>query len=199
MKIIALEGLDKSGKHSASNTIIDFLEKQGFSVRKAEFHNYDSPTGKLIMDYLKGDYHADDLTIELLMAADKQAMQDTFTRYEEEGIDFLILDRYLVSQYAYAKAKGVNELHLQSICNSIRRPTHNILLDVTAEESMSRKGKHNDGENDLYESNHSLLKSVRYAYQSMIPKEFTVDAMQPIENVHTDLIDLVERKILRRK
>lgn len=162
MEIIAFEGLDKSGKHTQSNLLANFLYEQGYSVVQSEFHRYDTPTGALIKKWLFGEYDADQNTIELIMSADKQAQQKWFAQLEEEEVDFLILDRYIGSQLCYSKSNGLDEEWRNMLQSKIRKPDYEFLLDVTPEESMKRKGKH--GENDKYESNHQLLTKVRKAY-----------------------------------
>lgn len=89
MKIITLEGLDKSGKHSVSIALKEYLKKLGYKVEQSEFHRYDTPTGKIIRQFLYGDYNVSQETIELIMTADKFAQQDWFDELEENGTDFL--------------------------------------------------------------------------------------------------------------
>ena len=43
--------MDKSGKHTASVQLAEYLIKLGYNVVQSEFHRYDTPTGKLIQDY----------------------------------------------------------------------------------------------------------------------------------------------------
>lgn len=191
MEIIGMEGLDKSGKHSQCKLLKLYLEALGYKVAYSEFHRYDTPTGKLIMEWLSGRWNTDQKTIELIMSADKQAQQGYFDELEEAGTDYLILDRYTLSQLAYSTCNGIEPAWAMSLQQYMRKPDIQILIDIPAEISMSRQGKHNDGINDRYESNKDLLDRVRKEYRrhiTLTPNSFFVDGLQSIENVHVDIL-----------
>lgn len=162
MRIIEIEGLDKSGKFTQTKLLAEYLRSLGYKVVQSEFHRYDTPTGKLIRDYLYKTYEANDKTIELIMTADKVAQQDWFEQLKTEGVDFLILDRYVGSQTSYALAKGLPIDFVQTLASLVVQPNLSIMLDISPELSMSRKGKH--GENDRYESDRVFLTRVREQY-----------------------------------
>ncbi len=181
MKIIAIEGLDKSGKHTISERLAQHLKEQGFKVAKSEFGRYDTPTGKMIMNFLKGDKNIDNFTHQVLLYSNKQEQQAWFNQLEQEHYDYLILDRYTFSQFVYGNYfiqedyyKGLTQPaqykhQLDSLLamsnGALRVPDINIILDVTPETSMARKGQH--GDNDRYESNKLLLSSVRNHYLAL--------------------------------
>jgi dTMP kinase len=172
MVIIAIEGLDKSGKHTQSNSLSAYLTALGYNVVQSEFHRYDTPTGQLIQRWLytqKGvstadlePYDVDENTIQFIMAADKQAQQAWFAQLERDGVNFLILDRYTASQICYATASGRDGEMVHVLQKYMRKPDMEILIDITPSESMRRKGKH--GENDRYESDINFLSKVRETY-----------------------------------
>lgn len=182
MKIIALEGLDKSGKHSAQNAIVDYLKEEGYIVETMSFPRYDTPTGKLIWDWLRNEYDVDDHTFELIQTADKQAAQSDIQKYEESGVDYLIIDRYDLSQYAYGSYKN-DDVWLMSLNHYIRRPDITIFFDVDPVVSMSRKGEH--GDNDKYESDLELLTHVSKSYKTFLSflnrESYIINANQPIQ------------------
>lgn len=169
MKIITFEGLDKSGKHTQSIRLTERLKREGYSIIHSEFHRYDTPTGKLIRDWLDHKYNADQKTIELIMAADKQAQQAWFEELEKQNVDFLILDRYTTSQIVYAMANGIPKEWIDQLQRYLRKPDIEIFIDIKPETSLLRKGKY--GENDRYESNLELLKKVRELYFEFITEK----------------------------
>ena len=143
------------------------------------------------MDWLAGRWNVDQHTIELIMAADKQAQQEWFHQLEEEGVDFLILDRYTMSQDTYSIVNGVEYRWTLELQRFMRQPDIQILIDIPAEISISRKGKHNDGENDRYESDLEMLKQVRHQYRRQIvlePKAFFVDGLLAPDQVHYQIV-----------
>ncbi|MED1954858.1 dTMP kinase [Brevibacillus centrosporus] len=185
MKIIVFEGLDKSGKATQANLLFQRLVADKQRVATLAFHHYASPTGKLIRAYLDGKYNVNDRAIELIMAADKQVQQKHFQILEDDGYDFLILDRYITSQLVYAAAKNLPSSWISGLLSGCKKPDIEFLLDIPAEESMQRKGKH--GANDRYESDLELLSKVRKLYKSyfsMYPIGPSIDGMMPTEEIH---------------
>lgn len=192
MVIIAFEGLDKSGKYSQSELLAEYLRNQGYKVVKSEFHRYDTPTGELIMKWLRKEWEVDQHTIEMIMAADKQAQQSWFQKLEQQGVDYLILDRYLASQQAYAFANGVDLEWILQLQKYVKKPDIEIYIDIDPEESMRRKGKHNGGKNDRYESDRELLTRVREFYLThpihYQSQWIVVDGHKSMEEVHQEIV-----------
>jgi len=167
MKIIAIEGLDKSGKHTTVKGLKEKLTLDGYKVEASEFHRYDTETGQLIRKWLYGEFPVDQKTIELIMAADKYAQLQFFEELKQKETDILLLDRYIGSQYVYSRAAGVDEKWIEELLRYVPIPDMEILVDVSAQTSMERKGKH--GENDRYESDYKLLSQARDLYLQRRP------------------------------
>lgn len=195
MKIIAVEGLDKSGKFSQTELLKAYLEAAGHKVIKSEFHRYDTPTGELIMKWLTNQWDVDQTTIELVMTADKQAQQKWFDELEEQGYDFLILDRYTGSQQVYSEANGVDPEWTAALQKYMRQPDVEIFIDIPAEVSMSRKGKHNNGNNDRYESDLKLLQRARNLFLQR--DNFKLDGEKDIKEIHNDIVKFLESTIIK--
>lgn len=164
MKIIAFEGIDKSGKHTQSSILFNRLCKDGFKSELSEFHRYDQPTGRLIRDWLTKQYNVSQKTIELIMAADKQAQQEWFHHLEKNGCEYLVLDRYLTSQTVYGEVAGGNAMWISDLQRFMEPPDLEILLDIPADVSYLRANKR--GANDRYEENIEFLHKVRMEYLS---------------------------------
>jgi dTMP kinase len=120
------------------------------------------------------------------MTADKQAQQHWFDELENLGIDYLILDRYTGSQDVYSIANGISPVWTAMLQIYMRMPDFEIFIDIPPEESMSRKGKHNNGLNDRYESDLNLLTKVRDLYLDR--DNIVINGMQSIENIHFDIV-----------
>ncbi|MCR6108686.1 dTMP kinase [Salipaludibacillus agaradhaerens] len=178
MMIIAVEGLDKSGKHSAVTSLYDFFLSKGLKVEQTSFPNYETPIGKLIGKWLKGDFLADEKTFELLQAADKQLGQTYIQECERQGVDILLIDRYVHTEWAYG-AYDNDERWLAELTRYMRLPDAAIYLDVEPEVSMNRKGKY--GDNDYYESDIERLRYTKNEYLCLF--EETQDI------VHTQIVD----------
>lgn len=188
MKIIAIEGLDKSGKHTQTNMLVEYLRSKGYCVVRSEFHRYDTPTGELIMKWLRKEWNVSQTTIELIMAADKQAQQEWFEELEKNNVDFLVLDRYTMSQFVYSLANNMNREWVLQLQRFMREPDMEIFIDINAKESMKRKGKW--GDNDRYESDLALLNEVRALFYWYIKNR--VEGEQSVYDVHKDIVKLVD-------
>lgn len=206
MIIIDIEGLDKAGKKSQTDRLTERLRNMGLKVAQSEFHRYDTPTGELIRKWLRKEWDVDQATIELIMAADKQAQQRWLRSLENRGFDFLILDRYTGSQEVYGKVSGelagydtdVTRLStwVRNLLQYCRKPDYTILIDITAEESMSRKGKH--GDNDRYEEDVLLLSLVREEYYRAYGSDRTwmkVDGHLDPEMVHKLIWNMLSTRV----
>lgn len=190
--IIAIEGIDKSGKHTLAKGLVETFEAKGYTVEHSEFHRYDTPTGELIARYLKKEIELSDDAIELIMAADKINQLDYIRNCES---DILILDRYLLSQYAYAEAKNrlgmttATAYKLHKVLEDMPKADVTIILTLDPKVSMARKGKH--GDNDRYESDIRLLQAVNQAMHDL-PRHLYSRKNVQINLKETDTPEMVE-------
>lgn len=196
MKIISIEGIDKAGKATQAKLLTDYLRNKGYKVTQSEFHRYDTPTGDLIMKWLKKEWDVDQTTIELIMAADKQAQQVWFDKLEMDDYDFLVLDRYTLSQVAYGIANGINGRWILELQKNMTPSDIDVVIDIPAEVSMGRKGKHNNGLNDRYESDLKMLKEVRNNYKNAsiyysAPIKKIVDGMKMVDEIHKEIVRII--------
>jgi len=181
MKLVAVEGLDKSGKRTAVATLQDVFESRGLTVKVVSFPQYETPLGERIRAWLKGEWDVDARTFELVQAADKQSIQSQLSVWEKEDVDVVLFDRYLHSQWAYGLYDNPTDWVL-SLSKHARRPDVVIYMDVAVDVSMSRQGEH--GKNDKYEENRDRLVKAKDAYTKLLTVErqarglnvYTVDA-----------------------
>lgn len=189
--IIAIEGIDKSGKHTLAKGLVSYFEAQDYTAEHSEFHRYDTPTGEMISRYLKKEIELSPEAIEMVMAADKLNQLEYITNCTA---DVLILDRYLLSQYAYAEAKvqvglsSVEPYLLAQVLSPLPKSDISICLMLDPKISMARKGKH--GENDRYESDLALLSAVNQAIE-MIPTNMHTDTKMSIKLEEKDTPEMV--------
>jgi dTMP kinase len=182
MEIVAVEGLDKAGKKTATTVLYEYFTSKGLKVERASFPNYNTPVGSLIYKWLRGEFLADEKTFELLQAADKQHAQTYIQECERRGVDILLIDRYVHTEWAYG-AFDNDEGWLQELTKHMRLPDAVIYLDVEPEVSMHRRGKY--GDNDLYESDIERLRYTRSEFLCLFKEKSQeidiqiVDANQP--------------------
>ena len=109
-KLIVIEGLDGSGKHTQAVLLKNYLESIGKSVKMVSFPNYESPSSALVKMYLAGDFgkEADSVnpyTASTFYAVDRFASFRTGWQnfYENGGI--IIADRYTTSNAVHQCSK----------------------------------------------------------------------------------------------
>lgn len=109
--LIAIEGVDGSGKQTAANHLKKIYEMSGKRVRIVSFPNYDSPSGQLVKDYLSGAHGSDLNSLDSYQASTIFAMDrlvsfnlDWKKDYEDPDC-VIILDRYVGSNLYHQSAK----------------------------------------------------------------------------------------------
>lgn len=105
--LIVFEGVDKVGKSTQSQLLVNALESQNIKAEYFRFPNRSTAIGSLINSYLKGNYKLDDHVIHLLFSANRWEFKDEMIYKLQNGIS-LIIDRYAFSGAAYSAAKSVS-------------------------------------------------------------------------------------------
>jgi dTMP kinase len=103
-KLIALEGIDGSGKRTQLDLLAHVLEARGLSVMRISFPRYDSSFGKLAGRYLNGDFGAlqavDPHLSALLYAGDRFEAKGEIESALAAG-EIVLADRYIGSNLAH--------------------------------------------------------------------------------------------------
>lgn len=149
-KLIAIEGLDRSGK----GTVYDKLkvDLRGDKVTFESFPNRYSGYGNMIYDLLNKDIVKYKEVYNFYNSMDKNVIMDSL-----EGN--VICDRFDVTQYVYGESLGVED----SVSDLRYRSDVVIYIDIPYTESVLR-GK-NLGDNDLIEGDVNLLKRIEEIYK----------------------------------
>ena len=103
-KLIALEGIDGSGKRTQLDLLAHALETRGLSLLRIGFPRYDSCFGKLAGRYLNGDFGpletVDSHLSALLYAGDRFEAKDEIESALAAG-KIVLADRYIGSNLAH--------------------------------------------------------------------------------------------------
>ncbi|AMD21587.1 HFL269Cp [Eremothecium sinecaudum] len=109
-RLILIEGLDRTGKTTQTNLL---LEKLGPNAQLIKFPERTTPIGKLIDKYLtERSFELADQAVHLLFAANRWELSHQIEALLRSG-KHVILDRYVYSGVAYSSAKGVRGMDLQ--------------------------------------------------------------------------------------
>lgn len=109
-KLIAIEGLDGSGKETQTRLLRTALEGRGLKVGSVSFPRYGQPSAAPVEQYLSGSYgeHAADVNAyaaSSLFAVDRLASYLGEWRDEFEECDYFIADRYTTSNAIHQLSK----------------------------------------------------------------------------------------------
>jgi dTMP kinase len=107
-KLIALEGIDGSGKRTQLELLARALEARGLLTFQISFPRYESFFGKLVARYLNGDFGAlgavDPHLSALLYAGDRLEAKPDLENALGAG-KFVLADRYIGSNMAHQSAR----------------------------------------------------------------------------------------------
>jgi dTMP kinase len=107
--LIAIEGIDGSGKHTQAKLLEHSLATKGFSVFSTGFPQYDSWFGSMVGRFLNGDYGSlqavDPHFSALLYAGDRFEAKPRIENVLNEG-KVVLVDRYVGSNLAHQVARA---------------------------------------------------------------------------------------------
>ncbi len=203
---IVIEGIDGAGKSTQAKLLAKWFENIGYEVVLTK-EPTDTDFGKLIrrlvltggregiIDGAKISHEAE----ALLFAADRAEHVKKLIEPALKQGKVVISDRYFYSSLAYQWARGLDLEWLININSFAIRPDLTILLDLPVKESMKRiDGRKIKSEFDKITE---LQKRVRQNYLKLAEKfkEIRiVNALAPVEDIHNDIVALVEHELLGR-
>ncbi len=107
--LIAIEGIDGSGKHTQAKLLEHSLAAKGYSVFATGFPQYDSWFGSMVGKFLNGDYGplqtVDPHFSALLYAGDRFEAKGRLETVLNEG-KIVLVDRYVSSNLAHQVARA---------------------------------------------------------------------------------------------
>jgi dTMP kinase len=183
-RIIAIDGIDQSGKRTQTQLLAEALDARGTSTKVVSFPDYSTPMGRQLKAYLSGksrlDYHA----VHLLYAANKWEKANEIRHQINLG-GSMVINRYTPSNLAYGVVHGLDVEWLYDLERDLPKADIIFILDVSPRTSFSRK-KHF---RDIHEGDLEYLRKVRSVYLRLAKryKWKVVDAEQKTDTVHSML------------
>jgi dTMP kinase len=216
--LIAIEGIDGSGKGTQAARLCERLEESGAMVELLSFPRYAATRfGKLIGDFLNGRFGTLDevhpMLASLLYAGDRlESWEDLWSAMQIN--DVVVLDRYVASNIAHqgAKLQGAERQELTNWVKMVEfeiyglpKPDLVILLDLpasVAQTLIAQKSarSYTDKKADLQEADGSYLREVREVYRQLAVDQpdwkivpcLQGDALRSIEDIGEEIFDIVQ-------
>ncbi len=217
-KLIAIDGVDASGKQTQTTLLLSRLEKEGRGVKMVSFPAYDKPSSILVKMYLNGEFGENPSDVNAyatstLFAADRFATYRTDWGTDYNRGTIILADRYVSSNLIHQASK-INDTDekekflmwlddLEYGIYNLPRPDVTIFLDMPPEygaELMSgRLNKSNgDDKKDIHESDFSYLEK-SYENAMFVAKKFNWKRIscikdgqiRSVDEIHEDIYSIV--------
>jgi dTMP kinase len=134
MRLVAIEGIDRSGKTTLTAALARVLTARGTAVATCREPG-DGPIGRLFRQLSAGDSH-DATMLALLSAAARREQQPVLAKLTT---GLVISDRYYLSGLAYHGADGVDPVFYQMLNDGMRRPGLYLFLDLDPAAAAARR------------------------------------------------------------
>lgn len=210
--LIAVEGLDGSGKATQTALLCQALEKRGVSLRRISFPDYGQPSSALVKLYLGGAFSTDPQAVNAYAASsfyavDRFASFAQFWKPDYEAGKTIVADRYSTSNIVYQMSKLPHEkwdAFIEWICDyeyhklGLPEPTCTIYLDMPPEVSqklLSVRYHGDEQKKDIHERDMEYLsacrKSAAYAAKKLgwlVINCAEGDNAKAVERIHEELM-----------
>lgn len=205
-KLIALEGIDGSGKTTQAQKLVAKLQSNGIEAVYTK-EPTDGEIGKLIRRILVGEKKFEPVSFQYLFSADRVEHQEEILELLKKG-KMVVSDRYFWSSVPYGatdrgvdfKSRGEDDILL--VCYSILSLYHQFIAPdktiylntapATAIERL-RVARHIP---DIYDR-HEKLEKIAAWYDWLVekfPKEFvTIDGTKSVDEVGKEILDNVTK------
>ena len=171
--MIAIEGIDGSGKHTQAKLLEHSLVSRGYSVYATGFPQYESWFGNMVGRFLNGDFGSleavDPHFSALLYAGDRFEAKPRIQSALNEG-KVVLVDRYVASNLAHQVARAPVERrseflrwieHLEYFVYGL--PRENLILYLRVPPSQAQKLVAQKAERNYTRATHDLLeRSLRH-------------------------------------
>jgi dTMP kinase len=213
--MIAIEGLDGSGKETQTKLLRKALEEQGKRVEMLSFPRYGQTSAVLVESYLHGDFGTDPETINAYGASSFFAM-DRFASYLREwkplyeASDAFLADRYVTSNAIHQCSKLPREqwegflgwlFDYEYVKLGLPKPDKVFYLHLDVEDSqrlLSERYDNDELKKDIHEHDIEYLKKCQEAaefcanYYGWERVECMCgNELRTIEDIHSELIERV--------
>lgn len=221
-KFIAMEGIDGSGKRTQIELLVRALEAKGLAVSAIGFPNYEGFFGKLVGQFLNGDFGALDSVdprFSAMLYAGDRLQAAPGIRQDLDAGKMVLADRYIASNLAHQGSRVPREKRdeflawlkkLEYEIYALPQEDLVIYLRVSADEAhrlVGEKAKRDYTrlKRDILEADMEHLEKAAQVYDQLAkqPHWVTIDgherganALRSPEDIHQEILRAVHSRIL---
>ena len=190
--LIAIEGLDQSGKQTQAEQLRERLRERGHKARLLSFPDYGTSIGEELARALQGEREYGPDVMQLLFVANRHERREAIRDWIAGGL-ILICDRYRASSIAYGESQGLDAHWLEAIQQYLPPADLTIFLDIDPATAVKRKAR----DRDRYERDMALLERVRASYyrQAVQPNWVRIDGERSKAEVGEDVFAAVSQRL----
>ena len=223
-QLIAIEGVDGSGKHTQTDLLSRALGTRGFACLTVSFPHYDSFFGRMIGRFLNGEFGELDAVdphfAALLYAGDRLEAKPQLEAALAAG-KTILADRYVASNLAHQGARVAPDRRGEFLAwlRRLEYETYGLpaeslvvylrVLPAQAQKQVERKAarEYTSLKHDLLESNLTHLEQAARVYDELAaePNWATIEcldavsqAMKSPEEIHRAVLAAIESRVLAR-
>ncbi|CEF67767.1 Thymidylate kinase [Strongyloides ratti] len=140
--LIIIEGIDRSGKSTQSERLVEYLSSKGLKTRLQRIPERNEPlTGPIIDKFLQTATSVEQSknTLHLLFSANRWAIIDQIKECLNNG-ENVVCDRYVYSGISYSLAKGLEKKWVVSSDVGLPSPDIVLFFDISPESTRNRDG-----------------------------------------------------------
>ena len=216
-RLIAIEGLDGSGKGTQTERLYNRFIENGIKACTVSFPDYESPSSALVNMYLKGDFgnqphDVNGYAASAFFAVDRFASYKTKWKKNYDDGEIVICNRYTTSNLFHQMVKLPREewdsfiLWLNDFeYKKLGLPAPDAVIYFDMDPDISQKllaGRYNgdDSKKDIHEKNVEYIKSCRetalYAAEKLgwtVVKCFEGEKPLPIETIEETALKAIKK------
>lgn len=217
--LIAIDGVDASGKQTQTELLKKRLVEDGKNIKAVSFPAYDNPSSTLVKMYLNGDFgekpsDVNAYATSTFFAADRFATYRTDWGKDYNSGTIILADRYVSSNLIHQASKIDNSAEkdkfltwlddLEHNIYGLPRPDVTIFLDMPPEYGVmlmkDRANKANGTDKkDIHESDFSYLET-SYNNAVYVAERFNWKRVscvkdgeiRSVEDIHNDIYSIIK-------
>lgn len=188
--LIVVEGLDRTGKSTQSQKIVESLKSLNIKAEYQNFPRRSTDIGVLINGYLTSQNELSDKVIHLLFSANRWESENEIKNKLDSGVT-LIVDRYAYSGVVFSAAKGLDIAWCKTPDCGLPEPDQVYFLTMPMDTASERGG--------YGKERYEVPEIQRRVYENYMKLKddswIIINADRSIDEVHDDLLQYIKKTI----